>query len=69
LVLVAVANVAPTAWAQTMDGHKIVSAQKIAWGLAQLSIPPGAQAGAAISGTLVPPQCHELFHDLIVSFD
>ena len=42
--VVAVASVAPTASAQTMDEHKIVSAQEIKWGPAPPSIPPGAQA-------------------------
>jgi len=42
--VVAVASVAPTASAQTMEGHKIVSAQEIEWGPAPPSIPPGAQA-------------------------
>jgi quercetin dioxygenase-like cupin family protein len=42
--VVAVASVAPTASAQTMEGHKIVSAQEIKWGPAPPSIPPGAQA-------------------------
>src|SRR5262249_47714406 len=42
--VVAVASVAPTASAETMDEHKIVSAQEIKWGPAPPSIPPGAQA-------------------------
>src|SRR5262249_34611356 len=42
--VVAVASVALTASAETMDEHKIVSAQEIKWGPAPPSIPPGAQA-------------------------
>ena len=42
--IVGLAAAAPTAPAQTMDGHKVVSPQEIKWGPAPPSIPPGAQA-------------------------
>jgi quercetin dioxygenase-like cupin family protein len=42
--VIAAAGVAPTASPQTMNGHRIVSAQEVKWGPAPPSIPPGAQA-------------------------
>jgi hypothetical protein len=41
---VAVAALAVTASAQTMEEHKIVSAQEIKWAPGPSSIPPGAEA-------------------------
>jgi quercetin dioxygenase-like cupin family protein len=41
---VAVAALAVAASAQTMEGHKIVSAQEIKWAPGPSSIPPGAEA-------------------------
>src|SRR5262249_5302537 len=42
--VVAVASVTLTPSAQTMDGHKIMSAQEIKWAPGPASIPPGAEA-------------------------
>ena len=41
---VALAGVASTALAQTMDEHKIVSPDKIEWGPGSAALPPGAEA-------------------------
>jgi quercetin dioxygenase-like cupin family protein len=42
--VIGLAGAASPAPAQTMDAHKIVSAQEIKWAPAPASIPPGAQA-------------------------
>ena len=44
LAVVAVAGVASTAPADTMEGHTIVSPQEVKWGPAPAVLPPGAEA-------------------------
>src|SRR5918996_2252237 len=44
IAAVALAGVAPTATADTMDGHTIVAPQEIKWGPAPAVLPPGAEA-------------------------
>jgi quercetin dioxygenase-like cupin family protein len=44
IAAVAVAGVASTALADTMEGHTIVSPQDIKWGPAPAVLPPGAEA-------------------------
>ena len=46
IAVVALAGVASTAPAETMDEHKIVPAQEIKWGPGPAALPPGAQAAA-----------------------
>ena len=44
MAAVAIAGVASTALADTMDGHTIVQPQEIKWGPAPTLLPPGAEA-------------------------
>src|SRR5262245_28026821 len=44
IAAVAVAGVASTAPAKTMEGHSIVAPQEIKWGSAPAMLPPGAEA-------------------------
>ncbi len=44
MIAVALAGVASTAPADTMDGHTIVAPQEIKWGPAPAALPPGAEA-------------------------
>jgi hypothetical protein len=44
LIAVALAGVAATAAAETMDGHTIVAPQEIEWRPAPAVLPPGAEA-------------------------
>ena len=44
IAVVALAGVASTAAAETMDGHTMVAPQEIEWGPAPAVLPPGAEA-------------------------
>jgi quercetin dioxygenase-like cupin family protein len=44
IAVVALADVASTAPAETMDGHTVVAPQEIKWGPAPAVLPPGAKA-------------------------